>query len=67
MAIRYENECVGCPPDMGCLGSAFPNRRVPHLYCDKCKNEVENLRNYNGDQWCEECILKEFDEVEVEE
>ena len=67
MAIRYENECVGCPPDMGCLGVACPNRRVPHLYCDKCKNEVETLRNYDGDQWCEECILKEFDEVEIDE
>ena len=27
--IKYEDECVGCPPERGCLGSVCPNRNVP--------------------------------------
>lgn len=65
MAIRYENECVGCPPDMGCLGSACPNRRVPHLYCDKCKNEVDDLYDYDDKQICLDCIVKQLKKIEV--
>lgn len=67
MAIEFTDECVGCPAEMGCLGSACPNRHVAHFYCDKCKREVDILREYNGDKFCEECILKEFKEVEIDE
>lgn len=62
--IKYENECVGCPPEMGCMGSACPNSNVMHLICDKCGEEVERLRDYDGEQWCDDCILNEFDIVE---
>lgn len=65
MAIVYENECVGCPPDMGCLGSACPNRRVPHLYCDKCKREVDDLYDYDDKQICLDCIVKQLKKIEV--
>lgn len=65
MAIVYENECVGCPPDMGCLGSACPNRRVPHLYCDKCKREVDDLYDYDDKQICLDCIVKKLKKIEV--
>lgn len=64
--IKYEDECVGCPKDMGCLGKYCPNRNVPHLYCDHCGEEVSELREYDGEQWCEDCILEEFDIVDVE-
>lgn len=63
--IDYEDECVGCPREMGCLGSSCPNRNVPHLYCDDCEEEVEDLYDYAGEQLCEECLLKRFDKVEV--
>ena len=62
--ITYEDECVGCPTEMGCMGSACPNRNVPHFYCDKCKDDVEKLYNYDGDEICEECLLKEFEVIE---
>lgn len=65
MAIRYENECVGCPPDMGCLGVACSNRRVPHLYCDKCKQEVDDLYDYDDKQICLDCIVKQLKKIEV--
>ena len=39
--IKYENDCVGCPPEIGCLGSSCPNRNVPHTYCDRCSDEAQ--------------------------
>lgn len=65
MAIRYENECVGCPPDMGCLGSACPNRHVPVFICDKCKQEVDDLYDYDDKQICLDCIVKQLKKIEV--
>lgn len=55
--VTYEDECIGCPTEMGCLGDTCPNKNVPHLYCDNCNEEVDELRDYNGEQWCEKCIL----------
>lgn len=63
MAIEYENECVSC--DLPCLGSACPNRRVPHLYCDKCKHEVDDLYDYDDKQICLDCIVKQLKKIEV--
>ena len=62
--ITYEDECVGCPTELGCLGSACPNMNVKHLYCDKCKDDVEKLYKYDGEEICEECLLKEFEVIE---
>lgn len=61
--IKSENECVGCPPELGCLGSSCPYVDVPHYYCDFCKAE-STLYRYNGYEICEECLLKEFEIVE---
>ncbi len=61
--IRYEDQCVGCPTEMGCLGSACPYMGVPVLICDRCRDEVEDLYDYYGEQLCEDCLLKEFDKV----
>ena len=56
--IEYEDECVGCPPEMGCLGDSCPNRNVPHIYCDKCGEEYEELYRYDGKELCENCFEK---------
>ena len=56
--VKYENECVGCPPEMGCLGDCCPNRNVPHIYCDKCGEECEELYRYDGKELCENCFEK---------
>ena len=66
--IRYENECVSCPPEMGCFGSACPNRNVPRIYCDKCGEEID----YDSNRWDQEkeyhiCEYCEPDEDEAEE
>lgn len=62
--IVYENECVGCPPEMGCLGVICPNRRVPHYYCDECGEETEHLNDYFGEDLCEFCFEKRGNEDE---
>jgi Zn finger protein HypA/HybF involved in hydrogenase expression len=61
--MTIENECVGCPPEMGCLGSACPNRNVKRFYCDKCKDE-ETLYEFNGQELCINCISKQLTVVE---
>ena len=53
--IKYENECVGCPPERGCLGSACPNRNVPHYYCDRCGEEVDSYFDIDGEMVCDDC------------
>lgn len=60
---KIENECVGCPPEMGCLGSSCPNVNVVHYYCDRCEDE-DTLYYYDGEEICGTCLLKEFEVVE---
>lgn len=72
--IKYENECVGCPKEMGCMGDACPNRNVPHYYCDECGEEiVEGLsyRDYyttdGSDHLCKDCFNKAMIEAGMED
>lgn len=65
--IQYEDECVGCPPELGCLGSSCPNRNVPHLICDNCGGERGELYNVNGEQVCDDCLLQMFPTVTLED
>ena len=62
--ITYEDECVGCPTEMGCMGSACPNRNVKHLCCDECGDDVKKLYKYDGREICEDCLLTEFEVIE---
>ena len=61
--IKIENDCVGCPPEMGCLGSSCPMRNSVHFYCDVCKDEVEELYYLDNYLLCEECYLKSSDKI----
>ena len=61
--IKYENECVDCPPEMGCLGNSCPNRKVPHLLCDRCGEDVEELYKVDGEELCEECLKDNFEKI----
>lgn len=60
--VKYQKECVDC--GFPCAGSSCPNFNVPRCYCDKCGCE-EDLREYDGEQWCDDCILAEFPKIEV--
>lgn len=57
--IRFENECVGCPPNMGCMGSACPYSHVPYLECDECGQDVDKLYDTARGQLCDECATSE--------
>lgn len=63
MAVKFENECVGCPKEMGCMGDSCPNRNVKHLYCDICGADVGTLYYEGNYELCEECLLKTFDKI----
>lgn len=62
--IKYENDCVGCPPEIGCLGSSCPNRNVSHAYCDKCGDEalIYSLDD-DDEQLCEECMIRKLNDL----
>lgn len=64
------DECVGCT-SMGlpCIGSGCSNRNITHYYCDRCKEEFEpeELYQYENEEVCSECILKDFEKIESEE
>ena len=60
--IKYKNDCVGCPPEIGCLGSSCPNRNILHTYCDRCEDEAQlYAHNDNTEQLCEKCMNEEFE------
>lgn len=64
--VKYENDCCGCAvPAYPCMGSACPNRNVPHLYCDECEEEAEELYKVDGKELCIDCLKKMFEKVEV--
>ena len=64
MAIKYKNECCDCAASgYPCLGNACTNRFVKYLYCDKCKEDVDSLYIYNGEELCEDCLLKQFETI----
>ena len=59
---RIENQCVGCPKEMGCLGSACPNRNVRVIYCDSCGEEIgmDDVYEVDGQDLCEDCLKDMF-------
>ncbi|MGN1339856.1 MAG: hypothetical protein ACI4WS_06155, partial [Oscillospiraceae bacterium] len=58
--IEYHNECVGCPPEMGCYGDACVYSHIPHFFCDECgmESEPEMMRRADGLDLCPDCLLK---------
>lgn len=63
--IEVSNECVGCDKDMGCIGPACPYLHVVRFFCDRCKDEVDKLYKADGDELCSECLLDDFESIEV--
>lgn len=61
--VKFENECVGCPSEMGCMGDSCPNRNVKRFYCDKCGYECEELYIFNDKELCRDCLLDSFDKI----
>lgn len=67
--IEMVDSCVGCPPEMGCRGTACPSyphqvvRRV--LVCDACGAECDRLARapYKASAawYCEDCLDDELE------
>ena len=72
MSKVVEDECCGCAaPGYPCLGSACPNRNVPHYFCDDCEDEFEPEELYYDDvtdeELCSHCFLKRYKTVKERE
>lgn len=67
--IKHENQCVGCPTEMGCLGSSCPYMNVEVRCCEYCGDEAYCC--IDGEDLCEQCAeetLKEcFDNLTISE
>lgn len=67
--IAYEDYCIGCPKEMGCLGAACPMKNVPVTYCDTCGADAEY--EVEGEHYCNQCIrnrlIEEFNSLTTEE
>lgn len=49
--------CVGCPPEMGCIGKRnCPQCYTPEFYCDECGEQTLHLINVSGRELCKECL-----------
>lgn len=51
-----ENDCVGCPPDLGCIGDQCPYRNAVHYYCDICGDDAVYI--LDDEELCEDCVKK---------
>lgn len=58
--VKIENHCVGCPPEIGCLGSTCPYMNVEVHYCDKCEEELHEIYDVDGEELCESCLKDMF-------
>lgn len=65
--IVYENECVGCPTEIGCLGDNCSNKKVPHFYCDLCNDDVEELYLVDNQEVCQACLHSLFTKITFED
>ena len=61
--IRVENRCMNCATE-GYPCTHCGAERTPVFICDYCGEEVDRLFWYDStQQYCEECILQNLEEV----
>lgn len=69
--IRYESDCVGCPTEMGCLGSACPYQNIEVHDCDECGAKDSAKYEMDNTEFCEKCaeewLQNIFDQYSVTE
>lgn len=67
--IRVTDDCVNCNASLyPCLGGYCSLKDVPHYYCDKCGNEVDEgeLYYYDNEEVCIDCIIEDLEVVKYE-
>ena len=66
MALVYENDCCGCATESyPCLGEQCPRTHVPHLYCDECHEEYDELYYYDDLQLCKDCLVDKLEKISL--
>lgn len=59
-SVMDKGNCVGCPPEMGCLHDACAMLWETHIICDMCLEDVDKVYRVDGTDICEECLEKAF-------
>ena len=53
------NNCVCCPPEMGCVGDSCPLRHCLRIFCDNCGKEIysddECWQDEEENDYCWKC------------
>lgn len=62
MMVNYENHCVSCHRELGCLGSTCPYINVPVYYCDECGCDNASYE-IEGEHFCETCAERYLNEI----
>lgn len=57
--VKFEDQCVGCPAEMGCMGNSCPYMNVPIFICDVCESKVlyKDIRDIDGQHICRDCYM----------
>lgn len=63
--LKFKSECVDCHGEIGCLRDSCPKRNIPHLICDCCCEDVEELYEYDGEQLRKDCLLDAVPKIEI--
>ena len=58
-----ETRCNGCPE---CIGCGRKYEEWSYHECDRC-GSLEQLYIFGNEEICAECLLLEFEEVDMEE
>lgn len=67
--VYDKGNCVGCPPEMGCMGRYCPQCWEHRMYCDVCKEEVDELwRDLDTNvDLCEDCRDSRYAHITIDE
>lgn len=58
------SECVGC---VECIGCWRRHSEYWHHECDRCGSTEQLYYTPDGEELCAECILDDYEEVDMEE
>lgn len=68
--IQMEDYCVGCTPDLPCIGEACPYKYpIGVRYCDQCGEVADYI--IEDEDYCEDCakqyLNSQFNDLTVSE
>lgn len=59
--LRVENHCCDCAtPGYPCRGNLCSLTHVEVHYCDKCGDELDDIYDVEGEEFCEYCLKEMF-------